>query len=499
VVDPCLLVSADGPGFQARGQTACRLGHEIPRPGGERPDGVFGGWSWDGITLRADGDRYGLFPIYYFSTPQRFAISPSIPSLLALGPPLDLDDAALAVFLRLGFFLGEDTPFRSIRALPPGATIEWSVGRLQLAGGMPAWRMQPLSRDAAIDGFVDLFRTAMARRARPDEEVAVPLSGGRDSRHILLELCRAGRRPKFSVTLRHYPPTPDEDARIAGLVARRAGVPHVILPQVESRIDAEIRKNRITNFCADEHAWMLALGEYLPGRASHSYDGIGGDVLSAGLFLTAARLQRFDTGQFEVLAGELLRANEARTGELIAPEWAERLGHESAVRRLTAELARHAEAPNPVGSFFFWNRTRREIALASYRILNGGTEVLSPYLDHDLFDFLASLPASLMLDRQFHSETIRRAYPEYADIPFEDRGARPKWSAFHFRQCAAEVATWAQRGREARPAVQLAHCAGILGRARAGIAFGSSSRFDWRMTVFAVYLMQLSREMSQPA
>jgi len=151
------------------------------------------------------------------------------------------------------------------------------------------------------------------------------------------------------------------------------------------------------------------------------------------------------------------------------------------------------------GSFFFWNRTRREIALASYRILNGGTEVLSPYLDHDLFDFLASLPASLMLDRQFHSETIRRAYPEYADIPFEDRGARPKWSAFHFRQCAAEVATWAQRGREARPAVQLAHCAGILGRARAGIAFGSSSRFDWRMTVFAVYLMQLSREMSQPA
>jgi hypothetical protein len=100
-----------------------------------------------------------------------------------------------------------------------------------------------------------------------------------------------------------------------------------------------------------------------------------------------------------------------------------------------------------------------------------------------------------MLDREFHSDAIRRAYPEYAGIPFEDRGARPKWSAFHFRQCAAEVATWARRSTEAPPAVQLAHCAGILNRARSGVAFGSSARFDWRLTTFAVYLMQLSEEL----
>jgi hypothetical protein len=30
------------------------------------------------------------------------------------------------VFLRLGFFLSEDTPFAAIRALPPGGKLIWS-------------------------------------------------------------------------------------------------------------------------------------------------------------------------------------------------------------------------------------------------------------------------------------------------------------------------------------------------------------------------------------
>jgi hypothetical protein len=45
-------------------------------------------------------------------------------------------------------------------------------------------------------------------------------------------------------------------------------------------------------------------------------------------------------------------------------------------------------------------------------------------MDCDLYDFLASLPTSFLLDRQFHTDAILRAYPKYAHIPFENK-SRP--------------------------------------------------------------------------
>jgi hypothetical protein len=89
--------------------------------------------------------------------------------------------------------------------------------------------------------------------------------------------------------------------------------------------------------------------------------------------------------------------------------------------RLTAELARHQDAANPVGSFFFWNRTRRVVALSFFAML-GEHRLITPYLDPAVFDFLAGLPAELFLDHQFHREAVHRAFPEFAGIGFARSG-----------------------------------------------------------------------------
>jgi hypothetical protein len=67
----------------------------------------------------------------YYCRDGEFAISSSIPRLIEAGAPIEVDEPALAVFLRLGFFIGDDTPYKHIRALPPGATLVWD-GALQL-------------------------------------------------------------------------------------------------------------------------------------------------------------------------------------------------------------------------------------------------------------------------------------------------------------------------------------------------------------------------------
>ena len=47
--------------------------------------------------------------------------------------------------------------------------------------------------------------------------------------------------------------------------------------------------------------------------------------------------------------------------------------------------------PDPIKSFNFWNRNRRELALWAYSVLRDVPHVYTPYLDHDLFDFLMGL------------------------------------------------------------------------------------------------------------
>jgi hypothetical protein len=102
---------------------------------------------------------------------------------------------------------------------------------------------------------------------------------------------------KFCVTLRHYPPTPDEDARIAVRSRARPECLTSFLPQAGSRIDAEIRKNRITPTSAP----MSTPGcsrwpNIFPGRARYSYDRHRGRRALGWTFSDEARLLRFNTG-----------------------------------------------------------------------------------------------------------------------------------------------------------------------------------------------------------
>jgi hypothetical protein len=81
------------------------------------------------------------------------------------------------------------------------------------------------------------------------------------------------------------------------------------------------------------------------------------------------------------------------------------------------------DAPNPTGSFFLANRTRREIALAPYALMRDVT-AYAPYLDRDLYDLLAALPAALLMDRALHTEAIAKAWPQYAAVPYERKGMK---------------------------------------------------------------------------
>jgi asparagine synthetase B (glutamine-hydrolysing) len=485
---PYFYIRPDGAEFKTAGLSACQQGHKLESGSYVRPDGIFVEWSWDGQSLYLQNDRYGFYPVYYFSKPGgELAISTSIPKLVELGAPVDLDEAALAVFLRVGFFLGDDTPFKSIRAVPPSAQFTWAKGELRVSGQWPQVKANSINRTDAIDGYVSLFREAIKRRLPPSDDFALPLSGGRDSRHILFELCLAGHRPRFCLTSVKDNPGSFEDVNIARQLANVTDLTHVVLTQTGSRLKRELSKNLATGFCTDEHAWYLVITDHLGGRTTAVYDGIGGDTLSASRYLTKWRAKFFDSGHLAKLAQTFIFPyRQERLAKLLPPG---KFGQELAIERITEELTRHVNAPNPVASFILANRTRREIALAPYTLLTQVGTVFSPYLDHQLYDLLASLPASMLMDRNFHTDAINRAYPQFSDIPYSQEAILCPQNYRARSQFALELMQYAYR--DSRPRL-IRNTYLVEHLLRCPIDKRSSEWIE-KMGVLAVYLIQLEK------
>lgn len=424
------LVQKRSEKFETQGQASAEFGHQIPPTSHSVPDGIFACWHWDGTRLVVNNDRYGFYPLFWFSPPGGgVCVSPSLVTLIEQGAPTDLDVEGLAVFFRLGYFVDDDTPFSAIKTVPPNAVFEWTNGKLECHGRYPSVsKVSTLSRDDAIDRYIELFAQSMARRAPVAGTFAMPISGGRDSRHILLELHRSGLEPSMCVTAMDNPPDSNEDPKVSAALCKELGFKHVVIDQQLSLLSAQLRKNRETHFCASAHGWYVALADVLNGRFDCAYDGIAGDVLSQSKFLSPGLDAAFRSRQVKSICNMLFsQAASSYTGlhTLLKGDLKMALEQEVATKRLAVEVERRLDDPNPVASFIFWNRTRREIALAPYSLLAGISRVYAPFLDHDLFDFLTTLPVSMLMDHTFHDDTIARAYPKFAHIPYVDKASPP--------------------------------------------------------------------------
>ena len=397
------------------------------------------GWRFTGATLSFQADPIGIYPLFYCCANGRLCLSPSLQRVVSECGATELDTEALSVFLRLGYYIGSDTPFKDVKQLDPEARGRFENGTLTLSSRQPVPALFHGSRSAAICAYRDLFRQAMARVLDDAGEFVLPLSGGRDSRHILLEAAHLGCPPRLSVTGgKPASRMPFEDIRVASLLTARLGIRHRIVPPVLGRLDDLVAGFHLTNFCADELQCFHPVASVLLEEGATVLDGLGGDMLSAGICQSRERHELFEK-DIPGLAGALLGGGvkaKIKAGLLTHAlgEDLRRLSSFDVARaRLTRELLRHREAVNPLQSFHFFNRTRRELALSPCAILRP-LKTLCPYLDRDLFEFLCGLPPSFVLGRRFHDDTIATAFPGMQDIPFEGKSGRgpkplPGWHA----------------------------------------------------------------------
>ncbi len=420
-----IVLKKIGQDIEASGDKEVFFGY---RMGGEDSrHGVFSQWKFENDTLTFINDQFGFFPTYYYQDEDTFAISNAPLALLKIAKIKELDEAALAVFFRMEMFIGDMSPFKGIKALPPGVTLTYDSNGLSMVQDHVAKEgilRTDISLEDSITKFAELFQKAIEKyRDAGFKKIGVPLSGGRDSRHILLALDRAGIPVHSALTTKSQAPKPEEDSIIAAKVTEAMGVNHVIFDQPAVSLEQELEKNEVGNFICLHHSWILPLAHHLEeNEFDVIFDGICGGTLSAGEFLEKKWHELYKQGKYEEIADDVLD-DEGSLGKMIGVENQQKYSRELAVKTFAAELEKHKDANNPLAQFSLWNLSRRSGGASSWMLLHRNCNVIAPFLDPEVYEFLTSLPVEYFYDHTFHTKAISQFYPEYAHVPYENKNA----------------------------------------------------------------------------
>ncbi len=413
--------------------------------------GMFGIVLWDDRRRRAvlARDRLGIKPLYYARAGDLLVFASELKSLLASGlvePRLDVE--AIDAYLSLGFVPGPRTPLEGVRKLPPGHVLVVGDGRVREEA---FWSYPPPAPgpDLGVDHYAERLlaelEDSVRMRLMADVPLGAMLSGGLDSSLIVALMARNMSGPVTTFSVGFAEDREGNELADARMVASAFGAEHheLELSFREQAIDVAELVWHLDEPLADLSALgFIALCELARKHVTVALSGQGADELLGGYPKhKAASL----VGEWRRVPGPLRGAGErlvplaparlrraART--LAAPEPAARLlemsGHFDAglrarlARGPLAELdgrAAHRAAlarmdglvndPLPAAlhldaqlglvndMLHYFDRTSMAHSL----------EVRVPFLDHEVVEFCATIPAGLKVRRLTTKHVLKHA------------------------------------------------------------------------------------------
>jgi asparagine synthase (glutamine-hydrolysing) len=423
----------------------------------ERLYGMFAFAIWDGRrqSLLLARDRLGQKPIYYATAGGRFLFASEPKAILAaLGTTPGIEPRALARYLALDFVPTPWCIFEGVRKLPAAHQLELRPGgepRLEPYWQLPVPTGQPVS-DVA-ERLRTLFERAVERRLMSDVPIGLLLSGGLDSTLVGAALRRLDvRLETFSLG---FEEADFDESGAARAVAdwlgtrhheERFGVRalHAALPGILEWLDEP--------FADPSLLAVHALSAFTRRHVKVALGGDGADELFGGydVFLAAklddwtrvaGSLRRWG---MEALARLLPVREQHFSLDFRLRQFARGLAYDDVARPLAYTLsasgneitellgrpppddvlteARAAAAPLRGGGLDLALRQYARFFLESdilFKVdragMAHGLEIRSPFLDHELAGFAASLPGALKVAGLKRKSLLRRALG--TDIP----------------------------------------------------------------------------------
>jgi asparagine synthase (glutamine-hydrolysing) len=406
----------------------------------EKLRGMFAFAIWDGRsrTLFLARDRVGKKPLFYFLGQDRFLFASEIKALLVDNTvPRDPDPIAIDHFLALGYVPGPRTAFTGIRKLPAAHWIEIRAGRVEI-GRYWQLRYIPKRKISMEDAVPELrWRLAEAVRLRlvSDVPLGAFLSGGVDSTAVVIHMAEAMDRPVRTFSVGFGDASVDERS-FARQVAERYATDHTELvveapvTDILTRLvwhydepfgDCSAVPSYAISQLTRQHVTVVLNGdgadETFAGYDWYKMDCLinRGTVLSPGLRKQLAGAMQFLPEKWRQTSP--LRKI-ARLAEVLAlppvrryVQWVEHFGPEARQQMYTNAFAETVKESDPDTLFAYsfaqsdtkdWLDTVLDADVNLYladdllakmdrATMANSLEARSPFLDHELMEFVASL------------------------------------------------------------------------------------------------------------
>lgn len=453
---------------------------------------AFALWNAKTRTLLLARDRVGKKPLFYALTGDRFLFGSEIKALLAdRSLAADVDPASLDHYLALGYVPAPLTAFRGIRKLPPAHWLEFRDGCITM-GRYWTLHYTPKRKLTFPDAITELRRQlseAVRLRLISDVPLGVFLSGGIDSSAIVAYMARQLNSPvrTFSVGF-------EEDAfderPYARTVAERFGTEHTellvkatsldVLPRIVWHYDepfgdpsavpsyaiAELTREHVTVVLngdgGDES--FAGYNRYVQNRRAHRGDFVPLSwrraVASAVNCLPQSWRQRRPLHKLTTVTDAM-----AQTPERRYSRWFGQFDPPLRQHLYTADFLETLDQSDPESLFIAafqqgenvdWTDATLAADVSLYlpedllvkmdrASMAHSLEARSPFLDHVLMEFAASLPPEFKLAGQQKKRILKAALrgilpDEILDRP--KRGFDPpigRWLRTNLRDMAHDI------------------------------------------------------------
>jgi asparagine synthase (glutamine-hydrolysing) len=422
-------------------------------------NGMFAFALWDTRSrkLLLARDRVGEKQLYYTLDGDGITFGSEIKVLLRdPARARRIDPVALRDYFTYHYVPGERTMFDGIRRLPPGHVLAYEGGKAVLSR---YWELSPAPRAvvdevAAAEEFRERFCRAVRMRLVSDVPLGAFLSGGIDSSAVVAAMAGVGSGPVRTFTIgyegegRAY-----DERRWARLVAERFGTDHhefVVRPDIAAIVPEVVRA--FDEPFADASAiptWYIS--KLTRQHVTVALSGVGGDELGGGYerylgVLLAERYRHVPRALRGLVASVVRRLPDSRNGTL-GVDRAKRFvdgvdcGLQERYRRYVSTFSRQ-ELGGLLGPLGPADGASDDDALArAFASADGldpvtvmmaadvatylpddllvlgdrlsmahSLEVRAPFLDHELMEFAASLPARLKVRGWTKKYLMRRAF-----------------------------------------------------------------------------------------
>lgn len=388
-------------------------------------DGCYALFRTDRDRVELVADAAATRTTWYVLTDQAFIASTSQRAIVAALGDFEPDREACAWMLSsgsLGPECGWDT---RLRRVPPGGRIlldrtAWQIARHEPRIDFAATEQEVAAEErqrrlqAAVDGVVRTLDVEYSRWF-------VPLSGGVDSRGLLLALRRGvpegtklrcvtwGRRSALE--------EPGNDARIARALAERLNVEHDFYAVEPS---SEPRERLLERFLTAGEGRIGAIGGYLDGfdvwksLYERGAEGVIRGDEAFGWKPVRSELDVRSSVQLTMLADFF---DEERLSEFDLPE-----------QRIPGELMWRPQESIATWRDRLYQQFRLPVMLAALTDLKTAyVDVLNPLLYSSVLEHARALPDTLRTDKKLWRDTVRAFSP---DVPFAKRSAVASLQAF---------------------------------------------------------------------